>query len=87
MKKEKKQKQLSPKIQRQIEILSKYYDIDVEKRIITLELVFDKVSASAKLAGQRHDGSSRYIRQVTSLYFGTARAQGATSPFTADGDK
>lgn len=44
MKKEKKLKQLSPKIQRQIEILSKYYEIDVEKRIITLELVFDKVS-------------------------------------------
>ena len=44
MKKEKKQKQLSPKIQRQIEILSKYYEIDVQKRIITLELVFDKVS-------------------------------------------
>ena len=40
----KKQKQLSPKIQRQLEILSKYYDIDFEKRLITLELVYDKVS-------------------------------------------
>ena len=40
----KKQKQLSPKIQRQLEILSKYYDIDFEKRLINLELVYDKVS-------------------------------------------
>ena len=37
-------KELSPKIQRQIEILSKYYNIDLEKRLITLELVYDKVS-------------------------------------------
>lgn len=44
MKKEKKLKQLSPKIQRQLEILSKYYEIDFEKRIIVLELVYDKVS-------------------------------------------
>ena len=44
MKKEKKLKQLSPKIQRQLEILSKYYEIDFEKRIIILELVFNKVS-------------------------------------------
>ena len=40
----KKLKELSPKIQRQIELLSKYYDIDLEKRLITLELVYDKVS-------------------------------------------
>ena len=40
----KKQKQLSPKIQRQLEILSKYYDIDFENRLINLELVYDKVS-------------------------------------------
>lgn len=40
----KKQRELSPKIKRQLEILSKYYEIDFEKRIIILELVYDKVS-------------------------------------------
>ncbi len=44
MMKDKKKSVLSTKIQRQIEILQKYYDIDLENRIITLELNYDHVS-------------------------------------------
>lgn len=41
MKKEK--QELTPRIRRQIEIISKYYDIDYENRIITLELHYESV--------------------------------------------
>lgn len=40
----KKQKILTPKVKRQLEVLSKYYEIDQENRLITLELTYDKVS-------------------------------------------
>ena len=40
----KKQTPLNPKVQRQIEILQKYYDIDVENRIINFVLYYEKAS-------------------------------------------
>lgn len=39
----KKEKQLSPKIERQIKIISKYYDIDYENRVINLSLHYNSV--------------------------------------------
>lgn len=42
--KNKKKNVLSERILRQIEILSKYYDVDLENRVITLELCYDKVT-------------------------------------------
>lgn len=37
-------KTFSPKIARQVELLTKYYDIDVENRVINLELHYEKAS-------------------------------------------
>ena len=42
--KKKNKNELPERIKRQIEILSKYYDIDLEKRVITLELCYEKVT-------------------------------------------
>ena len=40
----KKMKPLNPKVARQIEILQKYYDIDVDKRVINFVLYYEKAS-------------------------------------------
>ena len=40
----KKQTPVNPKVQRQIEILQKYYDIDIENRIINFVLYYEKAS-------------------------------------------
>ena len=42
--KEKKERKLSKKVQRQLDILSKYYEIDHENKVIKMELQYEKAS-------------------------------------------